>query len=106
MTEPLEYDQYFLSYSGIDLPLNLVSPISKAELQNRNTYFGVNLDGQGRISLIHKRVYGDIELSHHYGYEKNGILQWATIHGSDGDGRKLYFDADGAIMAEEDCHET
>ena len=31
--------RYFLSYSGVSLPLRLVSPLAASELQNRNTYF-------------------------------------------------------------------
>ena len=100
-----QYDQYFLSYSGISLPLNLVSPITLEELENRNTYFGANVDEQGRLVLIHKLVYGDVELSHRYGYDAGGKLEWAEIHGIDEDGRKLFFDDSGKIIAEEELEE-
>jgi len=102
MTTTDGYDQYFLSYSGISLPLNLVSPITPEALRNRNTYFGAKLDDRGRLVLIHKLVYGTVELSHRYGYAENGKLSWAEIQGTDEDGRKLYFDDSGRVIAEED----
>lgn len=96
------YDQYYLSYSGAGLPLNLVSPIEPEDVHNRNTYFGAKLDESGRISLIHKRVYGEIELSHRYEYYPNGTLKLADIHNIEDEGIRLRFDENGGISGEEE----
>lgn len=100
MNDQKTYDKYFLSYSGAQLPLNLVSSIEPEDIQNRNTYFGADLDSDGRILLIHKRVYGDIELSHQYQYHDNGALKVAEIHNIEDEGIRLHFDREGSISAE------
>jgi hypothetical protein len=74
-----QYDQYFLSYTGLKLPLQLVSPLRPEDVENRNTFFGVRRDDPGRIVVIHKRVYGAIELEHLYEYHPGGALARATI---------------------------
>ena len=51
--------RYFLSYSGVSLPLRLVSPLAASELQNRNTYFRAVYDDADR--LVAKLVYGEVE---------------------------------------------
>ncbi len=43
------YDRYFLSYTGIKLPLKLTSPLERSEIENRNTYFGANFDTEDRL---------------------------------------------------------
>lgn len=95
------YDQRFLSYSGTGLPLNLVSPISEQEIENRNTWFGACVDDKGRIFLIHKLVYGSVELSHRYGYAPSGNLAWAEIRTMDDEARKLWFDEQGKVTRQE-----
>ncbi len=98
MDENTDYDQYFLSYSGARLPLNLVSQITPEEVENRNTYFGARLDEEGRICLIHKRVYGDVELSHEYRYHSNGALETADIRSIDDERMVITFDDGGKII--------
>ncbi|MFV8816601.1 DUF6156 family protein [Haliea sp. E17] len=98
MNDNTAYDQYFLSYSGARLPLNLVSQIAPEEVKNRNTYFGAMLDEQGRICLIHKRVYGEIELSHEYRFDANGVLESADIRNVDDERLVIIFDSDGNIL--------
>lgn len=95
MTEPEQYDKYFLTYTGMTLPLQLVTPLEKSETENRNTYFGANLDTEGRILRIHKLVYGEVELEHRYGYHENGALRWAEILDDDEELQRLNFDATG-----------
>ena len=55
--------RYFLSYSGVGLPLKLVSPLAASELQNRNTYFRAVYDEAGRLVSCEKLVYGEVELN-------------------------------------------
>ena len=56
--------RYFLTYSGVRLPLNLVQPLEPGELDNRNTYFRARYDPEGRVTGIEKLVYGEVELAH------------------------------------------
>ena len=96
------YHRYFLSYSGTGLPLQMVSPLGDDEIANRNTFFGVCDDDAGRITLIQKRVYGEVELEHRYGYDAHGRLQWAEIRALDDEACRLVFDADGQLLREEE----
>lgn len=98
MTETTEY-RYFISYSGVKLPLKLVTPITAAELQNRNTYFRACFDSAERMSCCQKLVYGDIELEHRYSYHDNGMLKTAEITDADGELTVLAFDAAGQPLA-------
>lgn len=98
----MTYDQCFLSYSGVSLPLNLVSPLGADEVRNRNTYFGACVDDQGRVVLIHKVVYGEVEMSHRYAYDAEGRLASAEIINVDGEGQRLRFDADAQVVSQED----
>ena len=95
MNSPEHYDRYYLTYSGISLPLQLVTPMEKADTENRNTYFGALYDDQERTTLIHKVVYGEVELEHRYGYHDNGTLQWAEIRDYDDEVQRLEFDTNG-----------
>jgi hypothetical protein len=71
--------RYFVSYSGIKLPLKLVNEISEASLNNRNTYYRGNFDAQKRMLLCQKIVYGEVESGHQYQYYDNGVLKHAQI---------------------------
>lgn len=95
MSTPEQYDRYYLTYTGINLPLQLVTPLEKNETENRNTYFGAKLDEQDRVVLVHKLVYGEIELEHRYGYHDNGMLQWAEILDDEDELQRLEFNLEG-----------
>jgi hypothetical protein len=71
--------RYFLTYSGVRLPLNLVNPLEPSELENRNTYFRVTYDAGGRVATCEKLVYGEVELAHAYAYRADGSLAHARI---------------------------
>jgi hypothetical protein len=86
--------RFFLSYSGRGLPLNLVSPLSKEELENRNTYFRASYDDQGRLVVCEKVVYGEVELRHSYSYGSGGALVGAIIE-MDGEQTEISFDGEG-----------
>lgn len=98
MTDTITYDRYFLSYSGLSLPLKLVGELDPAEIDNRNTFFGACEDKQGRQILVHKVVYGEVELEHRYGYHDCGALSWVDIRDEAGDTQRLNFAADGSKL--------
>ncbi len=87
--------RYFLTYTGVKLPFNLVTPLSAAEVANRNTYFKGYYDAAGVFTGFDKIVYGEVELAHRYAYRADGGLERADITDIDGDTQTLSFDADG-----------
>ncbi len=87
----MKYQKYYLSYTGAQLPLKMVNALEEAEIQNRNTYFGVCVDEKDQTTLIHKVVYGEIELEHRYGYDDSGKLAWAEILDDEGEIQTLHF---------------
>ena len=46
--------RYFVSYSGVQLPLNLVQPLEPSGLNNRNTYFRAWYNAQGQLVTCEK----------------------------------------------------
>lgn len=87
--------RFFVTYSGVKLPFNLVSELQPDEVQNRNTFFRGYFDAQGRITGFEKIAYGEVELKHDYAYHDNGKLKQAQITDIDGEATLLEFDADG-----------
>ncbi len=71
--------RYFLSYSSIKLPLNLVNEINEADLNHRNFYYRGVFDDQGRLSHCQKIVYNEVESEHYYRYHDSGRLVWAQV---------------------------
>jgi hypothetical protein len=71
--------RYFVSYSGIKLPLKLVNEITEQSLHNRNTYFCGHFDAHDRLICCQKIVYGEVEFEHVYSYHDNGALKLAAI---------------------------
>ncbi len=88
--------RYFVSYSGVKLPLKLVNELNQAsELENRNTFFCGYFDADEKLICLEKRVYGEIELLHCYSYHDNGVLSSAEITDADGEVTLLSFDEQG-----------
>jgi hypothetical protein len=84
--------RYFITYSGVTLPLRLVNEIQATELRNRNTYFRGDYDTAERLVTLEKLVYGEVELRHRYRYADDGRLAWAEITDADGEVTELEFD--------------
>ncbi len=79
MAEAKQDCRYFLSYSGVKLPINLVGPLDPEGLANRNTYIRAWFDARDKLIRFEKLVYGEIELVHCYHYSDDGILLRAEI---------------------------
>jgi Family of unknown function (DUF6156) len=88
--------RYFVSYTGIKLPLKLVNEISEIGLLNRNTYYRGYFDNQGRLLLCQKIVYGEVESEHQYQYYANGVLKDAKIT-EDDEVRRINFNELGEM---------
>lgn len=88
-------ERYFVSYSGIKLPLTLVNELQGSDRENRNTFFVGIYDHNQRLVRCEKRVYGETELRHIYQYHPNGRLQLAEITDADGEVTVLRYDHQG-----------
>lgn len=71
--------RYFVTYSGIGLPLRMVGSIDATQVANRNTFIRAWFDADDRLIGFDKLVYGEIELSHRYGFSPGGTLTQASI---------------------------
>lgn len=89
--------RYFVSYSGIKLPLKLVNEITEDSLNNRNTYYRGYFDAQDKILLCQKIVYGEVESEHQYQYYGNGVLKHALIT-EDDEVREIHFNESGEMV--------
>lgn len=95
--------RYFVSYSGVKLPLKLVNELEQeVDRQNRNTFFLGYYDAEQRLVRCEKRVYGETELLHEYEYHDNGTLKRAEITDADGELTVLNFDDSGKPSTDED----
>ena len=90
--------RYFVSYSGVKLPLNLVTPLQPEELRNRNTYFRAYYDSPTRLVFVEKITYGEVELSHRYEYHPDGTLKQAVITNTDDEVTVMNFSERGALL--------
>ena len=84
--------RYFVTYSGVKLPLRLLNELEPAQLENRNTYFCGHFDEQGRLIHLQKMVYGEIELEHRYFYNDKGSITRAEIIDAEGELTAMSFD--------------
>ena len=87
--------RYFVTYTGIKLPLKLTNELTDADLENRNTFFCGYFDQQDRLLRLEKIVYGELEMQHLYTYHDNGLLKQAEIINSDEEVTTLNFNESG-----------
>lgn len=90
--------RYFLTYSGVKLPFNLLNELDAAEIENRNTFFCGYFDADGRLNGLRKMVYGEVEMEHRYTYHPNGVLKQAEVIDIDGEVTLLAFDESGTPL--------
>ena len=90
--------RYFVSYTGIKLPLKLINPLEFVDLNNRNTFIRASFDAQDRLLAFEKMVYGEVEMWHRYEYDADGVLRRAEIS-MDDEVTEMRFDASGALVS-------
>lgn len=95
-----ETPRFFVSYTGIKLPFNLVNPIAEEALTNRNTYIRAYFNETGALACFEKIVYGEVELAHRYEYYGSGSLKSAEISMPEEEPLFLYFDVTGARLSQ------
>lgn len=87
--------RYFVTYSGVKLPLKLSNELAPDAINNRNTYFCGYFDMQGRMTGFQKMVYNEVELEHRYQFYDNGALKRAEIIDAEGEATVLMFAPSG-----------
>jgi hypothetical protein len=92
--------RYFVSYSGVKLPLNLITPIDETQLANRNTFFLAYFDAADRLLACEKITYGEVELVHCYDYYDSGALKRAKITNADDEITVLDFSEHGEMLGQ------
>jgi len=87
--------RFFVTYSGVRLPLHLVTPLEEAALNNRNTFFRAYFDAAEPLVACEKITYGEVELSHRYEYYGSGALRQAVITNTDDEVTVMTFNEQG-----------
>ena len=95
MTESNLVCRYYVSYTGISLPLKLITPLENESLDRRITYFCGYYNDQEQLMVVEKVVYGEIEFEHRYQYHSNGRLKSAELIEADEAPRVMEFDSVG-----------
>jgi hypothetical protein len=90
--------RYFVSYTGVKLPVKLVNPLEIADLNHRNTFIRATFDAEDRLLSFEKMVYGEVEIWHRYEYDAAGVVRRAEIS-MDGDVTEMHFDESGALVS-------
>ena len=93
-----ETSRYFLTYTGVKLPLTLLNELDADQLGNRITFFRGYYDGQGHLIGLEKMVYGEVEMAHRYHYDATGVLRRAEITDIDGEVTELVFNGNGQAV--------
>ena len=75
----------YVSYSGVQLPLNLVTPIMGETLEGRITYFRGYYDEDEKLVRVEKVVYGEVEFEHQYEYYSDGRIKKVKLLDPDED---------------------
>lgn len=102
--KPMQIDgavtiRHFTSYTGIALPPRLVGALDDDDMDNRNSFLRAYFDADDRLLAFEKWVYGEVNLTHRYGYHANGKIKWAEIGTPNHDLSQIWFDEDGKRLA-------
>jgi hypothetical protein len=84
--------RHFVSYTGVKLPLKLITPLEGESVDKRITYFRGYYNAQEQLLRVEKVVYGEIEFEHRYDYYPDGRLKSAQLLEVDEAPRVLNFD--------------
>ena len=90
--------RYFVSYTGVKLPLRLINELDARSLDQRITYFTGYYNNKNQLMIIEKVVYGEIEFSHHYEYDENGKLIKAIMVEDDEQPRTPMIEPTGKVL--------
>lgn len=83
--------RHYVSYTGVSLPLKLITPLENEDLDRRITYFRGYYNDQDQLMAVEKVVYGEIEFEHRYQYHPDGRLKSAELLEVDEEPRVMQF---------------
>lgn len=84
--------RHYVSYSGVKLPLKLITPLDGESVDKRITFFRGYYNAQEQLVAVEKVVYGEIEFEHRYDYYPDGRLKSAELREPEEAPRVLSFD--------------
>lgn len=84
--------RHYVCYSGVALPLKLITPLDDESLDRRITYFRGYYNKQDQLVAVEKVVYGEVEFEHRYEYYPDGRLKSAELREVDEEPRIMQFD--------------
>ena len=84
--------RHYVTYSGVTLPLNLVTPLGDDSVDGRITYFRGYYDEHEQLFAVEKVVYGEVEFEHRYQYYPDGRIKSAELREEDEEPRVMQFD--------------
>jgi hypothetical protein len=84
--------RHFVSYTGVALPLKLITPLDDESMDRRITYIRGYFNDQDQLMGLEKVVYGEVEFEHHYQYHEDGRLKSAELIEADEEPNIMYFD--------------
>jgi len=84
--------RHYVTYTGVKLPLKLVSPIEGETLDGRITYIRAYYDKENNLVGLEKVVYDEIEFEHRYTYYSDGRIKSAVLIEPDQSPRIMSFD--------------
>ncbi len=83
--------RHFVTYTGVTLPLRLITPLEGEGLDRRLTYFRGYYNAQEQLVVVEKIVYSEVEFEHHYEYHDDGRLKSAKMIEADDAPRIMEF---------------
>lgn len=84
--------RHYASYSGVSLPLKLITPLDDDSLDRRITYFRGYYNDREQLVALEKVVYGEVEFEHRYQYYPDSRIKSAELIEVDEDPRVVQFD--------------
>jgi len=84
--------RHYVSYTGVALPLKLITPLDEESLDRRITFFRGYYNAQEQLVAVEKVVYGEIEFEHRYEYYSDGRLKSAVLREVDETPRIMQFE--------------
>lgn len=84
--------RHYVSYTGVNLPLKLITPLEDESAAGRITYMRAYYDDAGLLRVVEKMVYGEVEFEHRYDYYDDGRIKSAQLSEPDEEPQILQFD--------------
>jgi YD repeat-containing protein len=84
--------RHYVTYTGVRLPLKLITPLDDDSLDKRITYFRGYYSEQEQLMAVEKVVYDEVEFEHRYQYHADGRLKSAEMREADEEPNVIEFE--------------